>query len=110
MYFGYRGNGGTSSSSLNFVDLITISNSECTEEFNSTFIVQGTLYARGHPEHNVCKGDSGGPLVVYDDNGKATHVGTSSFVHINGCSSGKHGGFARTSYFIPWITELTGPI
>ncbi|KAF5293458.1 hypothetical protein FQA39_LY02943 [Lamprigera yunnana] len=95
---------------LNFVNLTTISNSECAREFSILVIVKETLCARGHPEHNICNGDSGGPLVVYDGNGEATHVGISSFVHKDGCSSGKPGAFARTSHFIPWITKHTGPL
>ncbi|KAF5293473.1 hypothetical protein FQA39_LY02958 [Lamprigera yunnana] len=99
-----------SSSSLNFVDLTTISNSECRRGLPGIFIVKGTLCTVGHPEHSTCQGDSGGPLVVYDDNGEATHVGTTSFGSSEGCELGKPAAFARTSYFIPWITEHTGPL
>ncbi|KAF5293472.1 hypothetical protein FQA39_LY02957 [Lamprigera yunnana] len=108
--WGITYDGGWQSYFLNFVDLTTISNSECKRGFHEFLIVKGTLCTVGHPEHSPCSGDSGGPLVVYDDNGEATHVGIASFVHADGCEIGKPAAFARTSYFIPWITEHTGPL
>ncbi|KAF5293459.1 hypothetical protein FQA39_LY02944 [Lamprigera yunnana] len=99
--------GNWGSPSLNIVDLDTISKEECRLSFGNG-IIDSTLCCKGHPEHSSCSGDSGGPLFAYDV-GKPYHVGIISFVHTTGCSVGRPSGYARTSYFIPWIESHTGP-
>ncbi|KAF5293461.1 hypothetical protein FQA39_LY02946 [Lamprigera yunnana] len=94
---------------LNIVDLNAISNNECAGVYGAS-ILDSSLCSIGHPEHSSCSGDSGGPLFVYNQQEKQNHVGVVSFVHRAGCASGNPSGYARTSYYIPWIESHTGPL
>jgi chymotrypsin len=51
-----------------------------------------------------CNGDSGGPLTVERD-GKVILVGVVSFGALAGCELGFPTGYARVTYFMPWIVE-----
>ncbi|KAF5293470.1 hypothetical protein FQA39_LY02955 [Lamprigera yunnana] len=94
---------------LNFVNLNTISNEDCTIAYGG-IVVDGTLCCRGNPEHSTCNGDSGGPLFEYDSEEKPHHIGVVSFVHMAGCDSGYPSGYTRTSSYISWIESYTGPL
>lgn len=49
-------------------------------------------------------GDSGGPLTVYRD-GKLVLIGVVSYGALAGCELGYPTGFARMTYFMPWIAQ-----
>ncbi|KAF5269627.1 hypothetical protein FQR65_LT05966 [Abscondita terminalis] len=98
-------NGGTSSS-LNYVNLVTITNQQCAQVYGSS-INDGSLCCQGFPQHSTCSGDSGGPLVYWNGN-YVQHVGVVSFVHRSGCASGNPSGYARTSYYRSWIYGRIG--
>ena len=55
----------------------------------------------------IFQGDSGGALVIDNGNG-FTQIGVVSFVSSAGCASGNPSGYARVTYFLPWIKLNTG--
>ncbi|XP_044261229.1 transmembrane protease serine 9-like [Tribolium madens] len=90
---------------LMYVDLVTISDSDCASAYG--FLNDGVVCAKGPGSivQSTCEGDSGGPLVTNDS--EPVHVGIVSFGHPDGCESGNPAGFTRTYYFIDWIKENT---
>ena len=106
--WGLTSDGGSVSPVLNFVEVTTISDSECADVYGAITISGGVICCVGNPEHSTCSGDSGGPLVQYDKSGEATQIGVVSFVHVDGCASGNPSGYSRTAYFRNWIKSTTG--
>nr|CBC01181.1 chymotrypsin-like proteinase 6E precursor [Tribolium castaneum] len=100
--------GEEASPELMYVDLVTISNSECSTAYDGLDINNRVICAKGPGTivQSTCEGDSGGPLVTRDPN--PTHVGVVSFGHPDGCESGKPAGFTRTYNYIDWIKGKTG--
>ncbi|KAF5293455.1 hypothetical protein FQA39_LY02940 [Lamprigera yunnana] len=96
------------SPTLNYVELDTAPNSKCRGIYGIS-VTDKTVCCVGHPEHSSCQGDSGGPLVKYYD-GVPQHVGVVSFGHIDGCSLGFPSVYGRTSSYISWIKDHTGPL
>lgn len=91
--------------SLQFVQLLTLSNEECIEridEFHGQFIFDSTLCAMQRVGVGACNGDSGSPLVV-----RGTLVGIDSWGS-RPCANGGPDMFARMSVFVDWIVEQTG--
>ncbi|XP_059474194.1 brachyurin-like [Neocloeon triangulifer] len=89
------------SDTLNFVDLPTITNQECTDIYGIIF--DSNICTSGAGGLNICSGDSGGPLVVPEADGELTLIGVTSFGASIGCEQGLPAGFSRASSFITWI-------
>jgi len=88
---------GSISNRLLQVDLNVVSNATC-QAANNEFLHPGMICA-GAPGKDSCQGDSGGPLFI-----GGTHIGLTSFGE--GCAvPGLYGVYARTSYYIPWISQ-----
>jgi len=99
--------GGSGSSTLNFVNLRAISNNECSSYYGD--VAASTICTRGldNEAQGVCSGDSGGPLIIgtgYD----MILVGVTSFVSSAGCETDGPSGFARPNFAVDWISQNTG--
>ncbi|CAH1365749.1 unnamed protein product [Tenebrio molitor] len=99
---------GDESQFLNYADLVTIRNSECTAIYGNSILdsivcaASGTVILK-----NVCTGDGGAPL-VFDVETDPVQVGIVSFIGGDTCESGYPSGFTRTASFRMWIQEKTG--
>ncbi|KAJ3657790.1 hypothetical protein Zmor_009570 [Zophobas morio] len=95
------------STSLNYISLTTISNSNCNRVYGE--LPTGAVCAQRTTSivQSTCEGDSGGPFVTYTSSGPL-HVGVVSFGHPDGCESGNPVAFARTDYYRNWIKLKTG--
>lgn len=109
--FGLTKTGGSVSNNLNWINVVVISNTQCTNYFRSEVIIAATVCAVGLDVENegksTCNGDSGGPLVVTEASG-VTQIGVVSFVSGYGCTFGLPHGYVRVSHFIDWIESVTG--
>lgn len=94
------------SSTLNYVDLVIISNSVCSQYYGS-IIQNTTICASGAGGKSTCNGDSGGPLVLLN-NDTYTLIGVVSFVSTAGCASGYPSGYVRVTSYLSWIKENAG--
>ncbi|OQY47343.1 MAG: hypothetical protein B6242_05205 [Anaerolineaceae bacterium 4572_78] len=97
--------GGPSPDELYEVDVPIISNEDCNTSYpgqiSDDMICAGDLENGGI---DSCQGDSGGPFIVLDDAGGWEQAGIVSWGQ--GCAApGYPGVYARTSYFIDWISE-----
>merc|ERR1712215_179873 len=57
--------------------------------------------------HGACKGDSGGPLMIRRPGGSFTLIGVVSFGATTCTKKDIPGVYARISYFLDWIKEIT---
>lgn len=107
--FGYTSTDGSISNQLMWINARVILNSECANVFGSSVIIESTICAHGWDDNfqSTCNGDSGGPMVIYED-GAYTQIGVVSFVSEDGCHVGHPHGYIRTSYFIDWISSISG--
>lgn len=94
---------GQVSSTLQFTEVIGISNNECKNTFD--FIASSVLCARGYLNANqgFCLGDSGGSLITCGSN--PILVGIVSFVREATCVKGFPQGFTRVGSYHSWIIE-----
>lgn len=92
--------GGSLPNNLQFVDLLTISNSECASRHSSTSrpIAASHICTFTQQGEGACNGDSGGPLVVQD-----ILVGLVSWGRP--CAIGFPDVYARIPSFVDWILE-----
>ncbi|KAJ3649429.1 hypothetical protein Zmor_021172 [Zophobas morio] len=97
------------SSSLFYITLSTIDNTECKKTYGEDTIRDEMVCAvsTGNVLQATCFGDNGGPAIVYTD-GKPVLVGIASFVSDRGCESGDPSGFTRIGNFEEWIRDTTG--
>jgi secreted trypsin-like serine protease len=90
---------------LNYVDLVTLSNEECTLAFGNQ-VNENMVCVAGNNNQGICRGDLGSPLIQYS--GYLTyHVGVASFISSNGCESTDPSGFTRTWPYARWIINTT---
>lgn len=89
-----------SSTSLQWTNLTTISNEQCTKTFAS--IETSNLCAVGKERKGSCQGDSG-TAIIREVNGTQIQVGVLSWGVINGCERGYPSVYARLSDNIDWI-------
>lgn len=80
-------------------------NKDCMKFF-PLLIKQSNICFSGQRRRGVCEGDSGGPLFVRDTNGYPKLVGVASFG--TGCGSRSPGVFTRITYYLEWISFVTG--
>ncbi|KAH0811571.1 hypothetical protein GEV33_011222 [Tenebrio molitor] len=71
---------------LQYVQLTTLSNEECTLVFGSQ-IVDTMVCIDGNYNEGTCRGDSGSPLIQNIGGGHTLIVGIASFISTNGCES-----------------------
>ncbi|KAJ3649445.1 hypothetical protein Zmor_021187 [Zophobas morio] len=101
--------GTTISDSLNYVELVTISSTEC-ENYYGQGSIRPEMVCANSPSSQVkstCSGDSGGPVVI-NAGSNPVHVAVVSFVSDAGCESGAPSGYTRTAVYRDWIQENTG--
>jgi secreted trypsin-like serine protease len=98
---------GDESQFLNYADLVTIRNSECTAIYGN--IQDSSVCAKSETAtvQNACYGDGGAPLVL-DVETDPVHVGLLSFIGGDTCESGYPSGFTRTAAFRIWIRDEAG--
>lgn len=86
------------------VNLQTITNEECVQSYNARIINERVICATwvSREGESTCSGDSGGPLTTVV-NGQDVLVGVNSFVHSDGCDSGRPSGYQRVSAYQDWI-------
>ncbi|XP_055589412.1 collagenase-like [Uranotaenia lowii] len=96
------------SQELNWIDVTVISNEECYTVYGPYLVLDSTICASGADDlsQGPCFGDSGGPLTI-QENGTSLQIGVASFVSASGCSSGMPAGYARISFYVEWINEIT---
>lgn len=104
--FGLTRDGGRVSDTLNKVNLVVVSNSECQNTYGSRVVIASTLCARWSTQsgQSTCNGDSGGPLTAVSNN-QHYQVGVTSFVVAGDCDSGRPSGYARVTEFRRWIDD-----
>lgn len=97
---------GQISNDLLKVNLRTITNEECLQNYNPDLITDNTICATWVTQEgeSTCSGDSGGPLSTVVD-GQDVLIGVTSFVSTEGCQSGRPSGYSRTSAFQQWIED-----
>ncbi len=98
--------GGQIPTTLQWVDIPSITNEKCSQRYGSYITDAMMCAAFDEGGKDSCQGDSGGPLVVKTDNGDGTethtHVGVVSWGA--GCASaGSPGVYARVSDAEEWI-------
>ncbi|RZC40182.1 Trypsin domain containing protein, partial [Asbolus verrucosus] len=98
---------GTVSNNLYYVQVTTISNSECKKIY-ADFVKDTMICAKGTNNEGICEGDSGGPLIQITNEGKSVLIGISSFYSASGCETEHPSGFTRTYDYIDWIKSVTG--
>lgn len=89
-----------SSSSLQWTNLTTISNEQCTKIFGP--IETSNLCAVGKQKYGSCQGDSGTAL-IREVNDTQIQIGVLSWGVINGCERGYPSVYTRLSDNIDWI-------
>ncbi|XP_077286469.1 collagenase-like [Arctopsyche grandis] len=101
---------GTTSESLNYVNLTVITNQRCLQDYDPQTVITSTICAAGiqSPAQSSCYGDSGGALYMTESDGIRTQIGVVSFVSNLGCSVDRAAGFVRPHHFWPWISSNTG--
>ncbi|CAH1365736.1 hypothetical protein MTP99_002005 [Tenebrio molitor] len=99
---------GVISQMLNYVDLLTITNSECAKAYGDE-IFDGMVCAISGSDSvkSPCSGDSGGPVVI-DADTNPIHVAVVSFVSNDGCEADSPSGYTRTAFYRDWIKNKTG--
>lgn len=104
--FGLTRDGGSTSDTLNKVNLVVITNRQCQNVYGSRVVIDSTLCARWSTQsgQSTCNGDSGGPLTAVSNN-QHYLVGVTSFVVQADCDSGNPSGYARVTSFRNWIDE-----
>lgn len=88
--------GGSLPNDLQFINLVTISNTECAERHGANPIFESSLCTFTRSGEGACNGDSGGPLVAND-----VLVGLVSWGRP--CAAGYPDVFTRMSSYISWI-------
>jgi secreted trypsin-like serine protease len=106
--WGAVSNVGDGSEFLNYVDLVTIRNSECIAVYGNV-IVDSIVCAQSGSAvlKSVCYGDGGSPLVI-DAGTNPVQVGLVSFISTDGCESGHPSGFTRVAAYRSWIRTNSG--
>jgi len=92
------------SATLNYVNDIVISNSDCAYFYDDLVTVTKICTASTGGQ-SPCDGDSGGPL-VYDINGVYNLVGIVSFGHAAGCELGWPTVYTRVTSHLAWINSV----
>ncbi|EDW73485.1 uncharacterized protein Dwil_GK16624 [Drosophila willistoni] len=94
---------GKSSNVLQCVKLQTLSTKECKSVY--PFVLDDTICVNTAGGKSVCNGDSGGPLVTLNN---PVLVGIASWVDARGCTKGSPAAFARVSFHLDWIRQISG--
>ncbi|XP_047521946.1 collagenase-like [Pieris napi] len=81
-----------------------ISNEECQKSFGVEILESNICTRSGDNNDNICSSDSGGPLSLGSGR-NGFLIGVVSFGAGN-CELGQPSGFARVSYYAPWIRAL----
>ncbi|CAD7093251.1 unnamed protein product [Hermetia illucens] len=84
---------------LHTIDLLTITNEECTEQGYN--VSDGEICTYKGILQGACAGDSGGPLVTTDRKKQFGIVSYGTSI----CSIGYPDAFTRVAYYVPWIEE-----
>lgn len=82
---------------LQALNITSITDSECKKTFKGD-VHESHLCAICSAGHGICNRDSGGPLAYNNE-----LVGVVNWSE--GCGTGKPEGFAKISYFYPWIEK-----
>ncbi|KAH8380327.1 hypothetical protein KR009_010026 [Drosophila setifemur] len=85
----------TVSSTLQYADLLVISNKECAKTYGKVVVRKGVLCTATTGGTSTCSGDSGGPLI--DGN---IQIGIVSFGSSAGCEVGYPNGFTRVAEYL----------
>merc|ERR1711963_1230214 len=105
--WGTLSSGGSSTDTLQYVQVPAITNSQCNNAYGGS--ITDAMICAGYPgigEKDACQGDSGGPFVC-SDNGKAVIAGVVSWG--NGCALADYPGvYARTTHVLDWIKLQMG--
>ncbi|EDW73486.1 uncharacterized protein Dwil_GK16623 [Drosophila willistoni] len=94
---------GQKSDKLQCVQLQIISTEECQKTFR--FVLNDTVCVSTPGGKSTCHGDSGGPLVTLNN---PVLVGITSWGDARGCMVGSPTAFARVSFHLDWIRQITG--
>lgn len=90
---------------LNFVDLLTIKNTDCVLHYQPGIVKPNNICVSTAGGRGTCGGDSGGPLVSKNSN---TLIGITSFGAANSCIKGTPVAFTRVQAYLDWIQFKTG--
>ncbi|RWS22389.1 plasminogen activator sPA-like protein, partial [Leptotrombidium deliense] len=79
-------------------------NRNCKRIWN---VDESQICVGGDGVQSSCQGDSGGPLVYYDEKGRATVIGLTSYGPVGCLDKGVPTVFTRISYYLDWIYSIT---
>ncbi|KAF4530768.1 hypothetical protein B566_EDAN018670, partial [Ephemera danica] len=91
------------SQTLNYANVLMITNAECAEVYSTAYVYSSTLCTFGNGTKNICQGDSGGPLQYQESDKKWTQIGITSFSAADNCYD-YPSGFTRVSYYLKWLS------
>ena len=98
--------GGSGSETCQFVQVPTVTNTECNNAYGGTGRILSSMICAGYIGEggkDSCQGDSGGPLVC-NNNGKAVIAGVVSWGW--GCADPRWPGvYSRVTHVLDWIKE-----
>lgn len=102
-------NGTYLSNDLYFAHKTVIPNANCTQSFDSRYIPNSVMCARGYngTTQTMCYGDQGGALVVHVE-GAWVQIGVASLIHQTGCTGTVPAAYTRVSSYLEWISSMTG--
>ncbi|XP_059490179.1 chymotrypsin BII-like [Neocloeon triangulifer] len=104
--YGKTGSGGVSSS-LNYVNLITMANADCVKAFSSYYVISSTICTAVDATKAICDGDVGGSLAYKESDGNWTLIGIASFQNQRSCVN-YPAAYTRVQNFLDWISKKTG--
>ncbi|XP_065360261.1 collagenase-like [Calliphora vicina] len=101
--WGRTSDNGAVVSSLNYAQLLVITNEVCAQFYGNSLVTANTICVATTGGTSTCQGDSGGPLVL-----DYVLIGVTSFVPSSGCQNGNPSGFVRVTSYLNWIQYYTG--
>lgn len=104
---GKKGSTGELAEKLEWIPVVSISETECRKFFPIIFDRKSIFCAQNKDDRSVSFGDSGGPIVRKSDN---KLVGISSFIHGIGTERGYPQAFTDITIYEKWIKTKTGEI
>ncbi|XP_073835351.1 brachyurin [Musca autumnalis] len=98
------------SEELLWAQVQVIDNDDCSGVYEPGLVIASTLCAKGYDIANmsICNGDSGGAMVMRHPDYNWIQIAINSFVPMDQCTEALPSAYARLSYFLPYIYNVTG--